>query len=66
MVRTGDLEWDLAEVIKQIGEPGHMFAGVDQAVSQLLPSLRAGDHVVVMSNGGFGDIHNKILRGLGT
>jgi UDP-N-acetylmuramate: L-alanyl-gamma-D-glutamyl-meso-diaminopimelate ligase len=33
-------------------------------VAHLLPQLKAGDVVAVMSNGGFGGIHEKLLAGL--
>ena len=65
LVRSGDMDWDLGDVLDQLGDSGHVARDVDQAVAALVPSLRADDHVVVMSNGGFGDIHNKILQALG-
>jgi UDP-N-acetylmuramate: L-alanyl-gamma-D-glutamyl-meso-diaminopimelate ligase len=36
----------------------------DQIVSHIVPELRAGDVVAIMSNGGFGGIHEKILAAL--
>ena len=42
-------------------EPG---GTADQIVESLLPMFRAGDAVIVMSNGGFGGIHRKLLQGL--
>ena len=36
----------------------------DAIVAQLVPELRAGDHVLVMSNGGFGGLHAKLLAAL--
>jgi UDP-N-acetylmuramate: L-alanyl-gamma-D-glutamyl-meso-diaminopimelate ligase len=37
---------------------------VDDIVSLLAAELRGGDHVVVLSNGGFGGIHEKLLAAL--
>ena len=39
-------------------------AAVDDIVSQLASELREGDRVVILSNGGFGGIHDKLLRAL--
>jgi UDP-N-acetylmuramate: L-alanyl-gamma-D-glutamyl-meso-diaminopimelate ligase len=36
----------------------------DQIVTHIVPELREGDVVAIMSNGGFGGIHDKILAGL--
>jgi UDP-N-acetylmuramate: L-alanyl-gamma-D-glutamyl-meso-diaminopimelate ligase len=38
--------------------------GADEIVTHILPELRSGDVVAIMSNGGFGGIHDKILTGL--
>jgi UDP-N-acetylmuramate: L-alanyl-gamma-D-glutamyl-meso-diaminopimelate ligase len=46
------------------GKPAHQIEGADQIVSHLAPELRAGDVVAVMSNGGFGGIHDKLLAAL--
>jgi UDP-N-acetylmuramate: L-alanyl-gamma-D-glutamyl-meso-diaminopimelate ligase len=40
--------------------------GVDKLVAQIVKASRAGDHVLVMSNGGFGGIHAKLLEALAT
>ncbi len=45
-------------------KPAHQIEGADQIVSHLAPALRAGDVVAVMSNGGFGGIHDKLLAAL--
>jgi UDP-N-acetylmuramate: L-alanyl-gamma-D-glutamyl-meso-diaminopimelate ligase len=37
---------------------------VDEIVRALVPQLRPGDRVAVLSNGGFGGIHDKLLRSL--
>ena len=38
--------------------------GADEIIVQLLPELREGDVVAIMSNGGFGGIHEKLLAAL--
>jgi UDP-N-acetylmuramate: L-alanyl-gamma-D-glutamyl-meso-diaminopimelate ligase len=54
----------LIEAISQQGKPAHALPGADQIVAHIVPELRAGDVVAIMSNGGFGGIHEKILEAL--
>jgi UDP-N-acetylmuramate: L-alanyl-gamma-D-glutamyl-meso-diaminopimelate ligase len=54
----------LIEAISQQGKPALALPGADEIVKHLGPELRAGDIVAIMSNGGFGGIHNKLLLAL--
>ncbi len=54
----------LIEVISKQGKTAMAFPGADQIVTHLVPELREGDVVAIMSNGGFGGIHDKILLAL--
>src|SRR6185295_15888869 len=56
----------LIEAICQNGKPAFALSGADEIVSHLLPQLESGDVVAVMSNGGFGGIHEKLLSSLKT
>ena len=60
-----ELGWDLAGAVRGLGPRAHLAASVDELVTQLAATLRAGDHVLVMSNGGFGGLHGKLLAALG-
>ncbi len=53
---------ELVEDIKLQGKPAMSFADADAIVEHLAPELREGDVVAIMSNGGFGGIHEKILN----
>ncbi len=55
----------LIEEIAAQGKPAFGIEGADEIVTHLAPELRAGDIVAVMSNGGFGGIHEKLLSALG-
>ena len=55
---------ELVENIKKSGKPAFNLPDADAIVAHLTPELRANDVVAVMSNGGFGNIHEKILDGL--
>ena len=59
---------DTRELAAEVGAasrcPSHCIEGADEIVRRLAPELRAGDVVAVMSNGGFGGIHEKLLQAL--
>ncbi len=55
----------LIEEICAQGKPAFNVDGVDQIVAQVGTELRRGDVVAIMSNGGFGGIHEKLLNALG-
>jgi UDP-N-acetylmuramate: L-alanyl-gamma-D-glutamyl-meso-diaminopimelate ligase len=54
----------LIEAISRQNKPAMALPGADQIVEHLVPELLEGDVVAVMSNGGFGGIHDKILAAL--
>ncbi|QWD98717.1 UDP-N-acetylmuramate:L-alanyl-gamma-D-glutamyl-meso-diaminopimelate ligase [Polynucleobacter sp. MG-5-Ahmo-C2] len=62
------LGWDLAEVLSPLNmkEQGKAFAfdDLDVLVGVLAKEVRPGDHVLVMSNGGFGGVHQKLLKAI--
>ena len=55
---------ELIDVISKQGKPALALPDADQIVTYLVPELRSGDVVAIMSNGGFGGIHEKILTTL--
>jgi|SRR5687767_517997 len=55
---------ELIEAISRQGKPALALPGADDIVGHILPELREGDVVAIMSNGGFGGIHEKILTRL--
>jgi UDP-N-acetylmuramate: L-alanyl-gamma-D-glutamyl-meso-diaminopimelate ligase len=54
----------LIDAILQHGKPAFALPDASQIVTHLVPELREGDVVAIMSNGGFGGIHEKILSAL--
>ncbi|MDP2057781.1 MAG: UDP-N-acetylmuramate:L-alanyl-gamma-D-glutamyl-meso-diaminopimelate ligase, partial [Thiobacillus sp.] len=58
------LGWDAAEALAPLGDKARVFDNLDRLVSQLVEDARPGDHVLMMSNGGFGGIHAKLLDAL--
>jgi UDP-N-acetylmuramate: L-alanyl-gamma-D-glutamyl-meso-diaminopimelate ligase len=57
--------WGLEKLLKSFSQPASLFDTVDHLVGGLAEKLKPGDHVVVMSNSGFGGIHQKLLNVLG-
>ncbi|HVL34139.1 MAG TPA: UDP-N-acetylmuramate:L-alanyl-gamma-D-glutamyl-meso-diaminopimelate ligase [Burkholderiales bacterium] len=62
---SAGLEWDAAAVLGSLGERARCSADLEALVSAVSAEARAGDHVLVMSNGGFGAVHEKLLARLG-
>jgi UDP-N-acetylmuramate: L-alanyl-gamma-D-glutamyl-meso-diaminopimelate ligase len=55
------LSWDLRGAVAALGNRAVFVPDVDELAAALAADLRAGDHVVIMSNGGFGGLHEKLL-----
>ncbi|MBY0419559.1 MAG: UDP-N-acetylmuramate:L-alanyl-gamma-D-glutamyl-meso-diaminopimelate ligase [Pararheinheimera sp.] len=56
--------WSLAAVAEQMPGRAEVFQSVELIVAALVEKASAGDHIVIMSNGGFGGIHQKLLDAL--
>ncbi|HEX8173554.1 MAG TPA: UDP-N-acetylmuramate:L-alanyl-gamma-D-glutamyl-meso-diaminopimelate ligase [Pyrinomonadaceae bacterium] len=61
--RVLDTDKLMSDIAAQ-GKPALRIEGADEIVRHLAPELRAGDVVAIMSNGGFGGIHDKLLGAL--
>jgi UDP-N-acetylmuramate: L-alanyl-gamma-D-glutamyl-meso-diaminopimelate ligase len=61
--RVLDTEKLIADINAQ-GKPASCIEGAEEIVRHLSPRLREGDVVAIMSNGGFGGIHDKLLAAL--
>jgi UDP-N-acetylmuramate: L-alanyl-gamma-D-glutamyl-meso-diaminopimelate ligase len=59
-----DLGWDLPSAAAPLGARASFAASVDALVKGLADDSRPGDHILVMSNGGFGGLHDKLLTAL--
>jgi UDP-N-acetylmuramate: L-alanyl-gamma-D-glutamyl-meso-diaminopimelate ligase len=58
------LGWDLAAALAPLGAAAQSFDDLGAMVQAIVAAARPGDHVLVMSNGGFGGVHQKILDAL--
>ena len=61
---AGGLDWDAREALAEMGPRAVVADQIDALVAEVTRAARAGDHILCMSNGGFGAIHDKLLRAL--
>jgi len=59
-----DLGWDIGEVTRPLGAKARSAPSIEALLDDLDAHLREGDQVLVMSNGGFGGLHRKLLERL--
>jgi UDP-N-acetylmuramate: L-alanyl-gamma-D-glutamyl-meso-diaminopimelate ligase len=59
-----NLGWDAADALKPIANKAKTFNDLSMLVNEICKAAKSGDHVLVMSNGSFGGVHQKILDGL--
>src|ERR1035437_5918813 len=60
----GALSWDARASLAPLGEKARVADTIDALVAQVAAQAQAGDHILCMSNGGFGGIHLKLLQAL--
>ncbi|KAH0436107.1 hypothetical protein KCU90_g4285, partial [Aureobasidium melanogenum] len=58
------LGWNLAEALAPLGGKAQAFDNLDALVKAVVHAARPGDQILVMSNGGFGGVHQKLLDAL--
>jgi UDP-N-acetylmuramate: L-alanyl-gamma-D-glutamyl-meso-diaminopimelate ligase len=59
-----NLGWDPSRALAPLGTRAAIYHDIEPMVEALALALRPGDHVLVMSNGGFGGVHAKLLQRL--
>jgi UDP-N-acetylmuramate: L-alanyl-gamma-D-glutamyl-meso-diaminopimelate ligase len=59
-----NLGWELEGAVGPLGARAHFAADIGDLAERLHADLRSGDHVLVMSNGGFGGLHARLLDAL--
>lgn len=64
LFQDAGLNWSLKQVSDTLGEHVSVFDSVEAIVNTLQKEAAQGDEILVMSNGGFGGIHQKILEAL--
>jgi UDP-N-acetylmuramate: L-alanyl-gamma-D-glutamyl-meso-diaminopimelate ligase len=64
MLEPQGLHWDVQDSLRELGEKCRIFTGVEEIIMELLVDARAGDHILIMSNGGFQGIHMQLIQAL--
>jgi UDP-N-acetylmuramate: L-alanyl-gamma-D-glutamyl-meso-diaminopimelate ligase len=61
---SGGLGWDATAALSPMGSRACVANSVEEVVAQVLLKAQPGDHILCMSNGGFGGIHQKLEKAL--
>jgi len=56
----GGLGWDAHEALASMGDKAQVAPTIDVLAGLVAAAVRSGDHIVCMSNGGFGGVHDRI------
>lgn len=59
------IDWDLNAVVAASAVPAQLVSSIDDIIKRIVAEAKPGDAVVIMSNGGFGGIHQRLLTALG-
>lgn len=57
-------EWDLQTALSPLGKRVSVYYELAQLINAIVINSRPGDHILIMSNGGFGGIHEKLMKSL--
>jgi UDP-N-acetylmuramate: L-alanyl-gamma-D-glutamyl-meso-diaminopimelate ligase len=61
---AGNLGWDARGALAPLGDKAAVKDDLNELIEVIAAASRSGDHILVMSNGGFGGIHEKLLKQL--
>ncbi len=61
---SGGLDWDAVQALAPLGAQATVCDTIDNLVAAVVAKAKPGDHVLCMSNGGFGGVHARLLEAL--
>jgi UDP-N-acetylmuramate: L-alanyl-gamma-D-glutamyl-meso-diaminopimelate ligase len=61
---AGNLGWDARGALAPLGDKAVVKDDLNELIEAIAAATKPGNHVLVMSNGGFGGIHEKLLKKL--
>ncbi|MGR5002136.1 UDP-N-acetylmuramate:L-alanyl-gamma-D-glutamyl-meso-diaminopimelate ligase [Vibrio celticus] len=64
LFQPDNIDWSVQDVADACHQPAHVSDDMDAFVARIVSEAQAGDQILVMSNGGFGGIHQKLLDAL--
>jgi UDP-N-acetylmuramate: L-alanyl-gamma-D-glutamyl-meso-diaminopimelate ligase len=62
LISSQGLDWDVGSVAKALNGKGQVFDDSQAIIEALLENVKPGSHILVMSNGGFDNIHQRLLE----
>ncbi len=63
--QSKEVEWNFSDVERSRAVQIEVYQSVDRIIADVVAEAQTGDHVLIMSNGGFGGIHGHLIRALG-
>ncbi|MDH3325725.1 MAG: UDP-N-acetylmuramate:L-alanyl-gamma-D-glutamyl-meso-diaminopimelate ligase [Gammaproteobacteria bacterium] len=64
LFQSSDVSWDLNENMKSLTDKVKVYDSTDEIITTILKEASPGDHILIMSNGGFENIHQRLLDAL--
>ena len=64
LFQPDNIPWSVQEIADQCPQPAFCSDNIDTLVANIVESAQSGDTILVMSNGGFSGIHDKLLAAL--
>ncbi|MEO0029007.1 MAG: UDP-N-acetylmuramate:L-alanyl-gamma-D-glutamyl-meso-diaminopimelate ligase [Pseudomonadota bacterium] len=61
---SGGLDWDANAALASMGAKAQVASSIDDLVQQVMAHVQPGDQLLCMSNGGFGGVHERLLKAL--
>ncbi|MCE9633081.1 MAG: UDP-N-acetylmuramate:L-alanyl-gamma-D-glutamyl-meso-diaminopimelate ligase [Methylophilales bacterium] len=61
---AANLGWDAAATLGSLGNKASTYENLETMINAISDEAKTGDHILIMSNGGFGGIHDKLLKRL--
>lgn len=64
LFQPAGVEWNLEDVATAAPVPAHVYESTEKIISVICEQAKPGDHILIMSNGGFEGIHQRLLDAL--
>ncbi|MDX7999886.1 UDP-N-acetylmuramate:L-alanyl-gamma-D-glutamyl-meso-diaminopimelate ligase [Xenorhabdus sp. Reich] len=64
LYQPANIPWQVVEIAEQCIQPARWSADINTLVRMIVETAQPGDHILIMSNGGFGGIHDKLMTEL--
>ncbi|WP_455208319.1 UDP-N-acetylmuramate:L-alanyl-gamma-D-glutamyl-meso-diaminopimelate ligase [Kaarinaea lacus] len=62
--QPADIDWNLDAIAKNTKPPACVMSNIDDIIAHVIQKAKSGDHLLIMSNGAFGGLHQKLLAAL--